>query len=472
MNRIGLLLIFYRIIQFSMDTFSYPFKVNISNSIKHQVFAWNVAGLVLLFTIIPGLTVQAETLSLQQAIDEALSHNRTLENAGMEVDKAADGVAAEKTKILPKLKFDASEMYNLSPQTFSYQAGTFGVVPTQDIDIVSQDGFTTILSVGLKQPLSQLYRLGLSIDQKEIMKDIAGQQFRANRLKVIKQVKSEYYTILKTQFSLQAAEQRTVFFESLSELVNNYYQQQTVLQYQTLEVQAKLARSEHEVYRLKDTLKTEQERLNLLLGRDVSAYFTVQTVVPEDVLTLSQQQVEYQALSHRPELKETELKHKHAKYGYKIKQSEYLPDLDLEVRYTRLFGTDFIPDQESFIGLRLGWDIYDWGRKQDDLSQKHYTIQQTRNQIRETKERILVDVNEKYRKLQQSRDLIKVTELSRDAAGEKVRVLMNQYRQQSVLLDDVLRAEADYTDANSEFHRALLSVWTARAELDKAMGVD
>ena len=49
---------------------------------------------------------------------------------------------------------------------------------------------------------------------------------------------------------------------------------------------------------------------------------------------------------------------------------------------------------------------------------------------------------------------------------------MNQYRQQEVLLDDVLRAEADLTDANKQYHQALLSAWSSRAALDKAMGVE
>ena len=46
------------------------------------------------------------------------------------------------------------------------------------------------------------------------------------------------------------------------------------LQYQTMEVQAKLARSRHEAFRDKNDLLTQQERLNVLLGRDINKQFS------------------------------------------------------------------------------------------------------------------------------------------------------------------------------------------------------
>ena len=103
-------------------------------------------------------------LTLEQALDIALQDNRTLDNAEMDVGKAADSVAAERTKRLPKLNLGASESYNLTPQSYTYETGTFGPVPTDDVEITSHEGFTTIVSASVKQPLSDLYRIGLTID--------------------------------------------------------------------------------------------------------------------------------------------------------------------------------------------------------------------------------------------------------------------------------------------------------------------
>jgi len=91
-------------------------------------------------------------LTLEQALDIALQDNRTLDNAEMDVGKAADSVAAERTKRLPKLNLGASESYNLTPQSYTYETGTFGPVPTEEVEITSHEGFTTIVSASVKQP--------------------------------------------------------------------------------------------------------------------------------------------------------------------------------------------------------------------------------------------------------------------------------------------------------------------------------
>jgi len=79
-------------------------------------------------------------LTLEQALDAALQQNRSLENAGMEVDKATDGVKAARTLQLPRLELNLSESYNLTPQSYTFDAGTIGIVPQQDVDInVKQD---------------------------------------------------------------------------------------------------------------------------------------------------------------------------------------------------------------------------------------------------------------------------------------------------------------------------------------------
>ncbi|WP_428354281.1 TolC family protein [Methyloprofundus sp.] len=426
----------------------------------------------LLFALFGCHSVNAELLTMNQALEQALHANRLLENAGLEVHKAASSLAAERTKRYPQLHFDFSESYNLTPQSYTYEAGVFGAVPTEDVSIVSERGFTTVLSAGIKQPLSQLYKIGLSIDQFAVREDIAEEQVRAQRQEIVKKVRDNYYKILKTQYSLSANEQRTIFLRELNQLVDRYYQEKTVLQYQTMEVQAKLARSRHEAFRDKNDLLTQQERLNVLLGRDINKQFSVTSINDSLLPVPGLDEIESISLSMRPEVRETQLKLEYDKYGYQIKQAEYIPDIDFEVRYSRLFGTEFIPDEEAVLALKLKWDIYDWGQKSQELSKKNYAIQQSRNQIRETKARIVIEVNERYRQLQDANDMQQVSELTQAAAQEKLRVLMSQYRQQVVLLDDVLRAEADLADANNQYHQALLSAWSARAALDKAMGIE
>ena len=425
-----------------------------------------VAGLLFCGQALAAGTV----LTLEQAIDQAVQHNRTLDNAEMDVGKAADELAAERTKRLPKLDLGLSENYNLSSQSFTFPAGLFGPIPTEDVKLDARTGFTTVVSASVKQPLSDLYRIGLSIDQFEVNEDIADQELRSRRQTIIRDVKQAYYNILKAQNELTSTEASISFYRELDQLVDRYYQEQTVLKYETMEVKSRLARAEHDAFTERNRLATEREKLNKLLGREVATAFSVAPVGIDQLAVPSLAEAESAAIEQRPEVNTSRLKLKHAQYGYRIKKSEYIPHIDLQYRYTRLYNTDFIPDKESAIGLTARWEFYDWGRKSQDLSKKSLAIQQARNEIEEAESQVIIEVNRRMRDLEDARNLVSVTSITQAAQQEKLRVLMNQYRQQTVLLDDVLKAERELTFANTEHNNAQLSVWTAQSELQKAMG--
>ncbi len=81
-------------------------------------------------------------------------------------------------------------------------------------------------------------------------------------------------------------------------------------------------------------------------------------------------------------------------------------------------------------------------------------------------------MNSSFRKLQDSQAFVTVARLNRDAAREKLRVVTNQYRQQSALLKDVLAAQASLGQAEDQHRQAVLSLWQARANFEKAVGSD
>ena len=65
---------------------------------------------------------------------------------------------------------------------------------------------------------------------------------------------------------------------------------------------------------------------------------------------------------------------------------------------------------------------------------------------------------------------MRVARLSRETAREKLRVTMNQYKQQTVLLKNVLQADTSLAETNRQYEDALLSFWKAKADFEKALG--
>ena len=84
----------------------------------------------------------------------------------------------------------------------------------------------------------------------------------------------------------------------------------------------------------------------------------------------------------------------------------------------------------------------------------------------------LIDVNDKYRGLRQSRTQLRVARLAQETAIESLRVTKNKYAVQNVLLKDVLQGQVSLEQSNSDYQQALLSFWNSRADFERALGED
>ncbi len=418
----------------------------------------------------------APVLTLEKALELAAQANRKIGNASLDVQKATSSLSATRTQQLPALALNATGSYNLQQQQFTVNPGQFGTypgigpIPSTTTALASQSGFTPVVSASISQPLLQLYRIGLEVDQSTIQQSMAQEQLRSSRQEVIKQVKQQYYEILKTQSSLQATEESIVFYRELSQLVATYVQQKVALEYQSLETQSRLARAEHKARTERNALQTQQELLNNLLGRDVGTAFTVTAAPAVTARPMDPANAEQTALAQRPDVQEAKLKLQHAQTGYKVTKTGYLPDLNLVMRYARLFNTEFIPPEMWTVGLELKWQVFDWGKTSDNLQKKTAEVLQAQNDILDVESQVRIEIDSRIRQVIEAGELIKVTEITQAASREKLRVLMNQFRQRSVLLKDVLQAASELADANSEHQQALLSLFTAQAQLDKALG--
>ena len=156
---------------------------------------------------------------------------------------------------------------------------------------------------------------------------------------------------------------------------------------------------------------------------------------------------------------------KHAK-------ADYLPDVALAFNYLSPFNVEVLPTNIASIGLQLKWEPWDWGRRKDIVNQKKISETQAQNQLQDTQSKVLMDVNSRFRKLEESRILIVVAQAAREAAQQKLSEVTNKYEQQAVLLKDVLQQQANAAAAQDDYQQALLGFWSAKTDFEKSLGED
>jgi outer membrane protein TolC len=421
----------------------------------------------------------AEVLTLEQAVSLALQNNRLVKVAALEVDKSEDRIAATRTYQWPVFDFKLFEAQLLTTLDFEFRQGVFGVIPTpvgaiptppQDTLVRTGRVLSTFGLTSVSQPLSQLYRIGLGVRATEIGRDIAQEKLRSQRQSVANDVKRVYYGILQVQSGLEAINEALKLYRELDGLVERYVVQQVALKADSLDVKTRLAKTEVEEFTLRNSLATLKEQLNELLARDIRTDFSVAPAPGSAQFEVELISAQARALNQRPEVKEARLKMKQAEFDRRMKKAEYIPDVSLTFNYLSLVNVEVLPTHVAGVGVVVSWNPFDWGRKKRELAEKTKTLEQADNGIKETEAFVLIDVNTKFRKLQESRAMLRVSQLAQETAREKLRVATNKYTQQAVLLKDVLQTQAQLAEANQQYQQALLNFWTARAEFEKALG--
>jgi outer membrane protein len=423
----------------------------------------------------PALADDAPIMTLEQALNIVRTQNLQVKNADIQVNLVGDQKASMQANLYPELSAGVRGYHNFEDNSFTFSEGSLGTVggnpvPSSNVEIATTDGFSTRYSITAKQPLIQLYEINLNVDKLSLEQDIARHQLRGTRQSVSWQLKQLYYQILSYESSMESTKSSIAFYSELVEILKDQVAQKTELEYQLLNAQAELASSKHDLVTQKNNIVTSKQQLNALLDRDISTPFSVSMAFDDPLLRYTEKTAEEQALANSPETAEARLQIKVAETNVEIQKTDYYPDLDLVASYGKSQGTEFIPDESIYVGLFAKWDFYTWGQNESNVSGTKRALSQAINSLRDSEDQVRAQVSEDIRNLKVAKELVPVTRLAQKAAAEKLRVNTNQYKAGAILLDDLLDAEYELSQANDNYHQAQLAVWNASAELEKDLG--
>ena len=415
-------------------------------------------------------------LTLDDAVSIALRNNRLVKNSVLEAQKYDFRVNTIRSRRLPHVQFSALGGQLLNSFDFTFSKGAFGSypstgpIPATNAKVHTPAHLSAILNGSIDQPLTQQYKIGLGIRATELGRDIAKEDVRAERQKIAAEVRSAYFQVVATQAAVDAAREGIKTLEEARRVTAQHQLQKTVLRADALEVDARLTKAEYDLSVAENGLSTQHEHLNQLLGRDVTSSFRVDPMAEEDTTSLTLEAVRQQAAENRPEIRTAELKQKQAEYDRRIAKAEYIPDLGVAVSYLGIQNVQVLPANVGMVGFALTWEPFDWGRRHNQVVEKTKTVAQASNGLQEAKSQIQVEVGMKYRKWKEAALLLKATRTAQEAAAEQFRVTGNKYREQEALIKDVLQAQAQSSESDFQYQKALSSYWSALADLHRAMG--
>ncbi len=440
-----------------------------------------ILSVIILVTMQPASMMRAQQeparpLTLEEAVSLARSHNRELKQAGIEIHKQKEALSEAKTQLYPR--FDtyllASELLN--PLDFTIPAGTFGTfpatgpIPSKESTIHTPARPVAITSVTATQPLTQLFRIDLSIKEQKLGAELSQQSYFEREQELVNQVRRAYYAILQSQSELESQRALLAYLEELQQLTGRRLQQEAVLKADSLRIAAQHSKARYQLTVIEDALADQKETLNRLLGRELQTEFTVE-MVPDSLPEESNlQEARKTASEMRPEIKAETIKKEKAALETKIEKTRYIPDISIQANYAATSNISFLPQSVGAVGVLLTWQPWDWGQKRHNVAQKVDAEKQAQLSIDSVRDQVLQEVDSTFRRLREARELLTATEAGRDAEAEKLRNQMDAYSRQAILLSDLLQQQSSVAAAEDQYREGLLAFWRARADFERVLG--
>jgi outer membrane protein TolC len=422
-------------------------------------------------------TPQPETLTVEQAVQYALQHNPSLRTAELDVDKAKDNLAAFRTRRLPSIRWNVLAGQLLTKPSVTYSPGIFGAypetgpIPARETKVETPRRPTAFVFGQILQPLSQQHRLGLGVESLKLERQMEAAKLAERRAAIAEQVRKAYYRLLETQSALESVEKSLPLYQETVRLAKIGLRLETVLASQQLKAEAEAAKVEFEALKLRNPIATQIEALNELMGRPVSTPFRTAAIRQIAEETIDTEESIRKALAGRPEVRQATLRVRQADLDVRAKRSEYIPDVSLALTYgSALNFQNALPRNVLSAGVALDWEVFDWGRKKQEMSAKRHAASQTRLAEEALDRRIRVEVAQTVRQCREATQRVKVSTLWQWAAREGLREQQSAFTREAVLLKDVLQSQTTLAAADDEQRRALASYWSARAELKRVIG--
>jgi outer membrane protein TolC len=434
--------------------------------------------LATLISLLPAIASAATTLSLNDAIAMAIAHNRTIANAEAQVDRAEEDVASARSRRLPTFKIETQASQLLRPVDLTFARAAFGEfpgigpVPATDTNIRTPAKMSFLFDMQASQPLTQLHTINLNVRLSEASREYQREQLRDAELAVVAEIRRTYFSIAQTHSALDANLQTLTLLHELSRVVSTRVVQQVALKADALGVEARLADADLARVKLQNAFETQKEQLNLLIGRDVRTPFDVNDVPDTTIAEVDLIVAQGLAMDARPDIRQARIRLQQAELARRVAKADYIPDVALAVSYISPINIDGAPRQIATAAVQAQWEPFDWGRRARTLTSKDLDIRQARNNVREAEDRALVEVNSRFRRLEEARAQLRSARLVQQTSQETARVRAAQYDVHAALISDVLQAQAALADADNQYQQALAAFWTARADFERALGED
>lgn len=398
-------------------------------------------------------TAQPLLLSHAQCREMALSHSEELEQADIRLRQAELDNRIATTAYLPKIEGSATGAY---------------VFP--DIDMMGMDlrmRGMYMAGITLTQPIYTGGKIMAGKRMARIGEAAAGEQLRMTRMDVLVDADNAYWTCIAVDRKVRMLESYCAQMDTLYDQMSGSLSAGMIIENDLLRIKAKQSEIHYQLQKARNGADLCRLSLCRLIGVDDTTAIvptdTTWVVADPGLLTAS--------IDNRPELTLLKQQVEVGRQQIKSTRAEMLPTVGLSAGYT-YYGNiklnslvdvgngTMMPYSQEFrdgigmVMLAVKVPLFHWGEVHKKVRKARYELRSAELELQKNTRLLNLEVQQAIRNVQDGYRLVGTAETGVEQALENLRVMRNRYESSMATLTDLLDAQSQWQQAESNLIEA------------------
>lgn len=412
-------------------------------------------------------------LTLEQALQIALSENPTIRVAEQEITKQGYAKKGTYSSLFPQVDFSGVYQRTVEKQTM-YMDGMEDMGMTGGLKVGRDNTYSAGFSASMPLISAPLWN-SLKISGYDV--ELAVEKARSSRIEMVDQVKQAFYTVLLAHDALD------VYRQAYDNAVFNYneierkYQQGLLAEYDLIRANVNVKNAEPNMYDAENSLILARWRLKALLGLDLDSNIECVGSLSDFEESLIGDYLHTSlSLENNSTLKQLDVQHKQLETTRKLQVSQYYPSLSLQFDYQWLSMNnnfkfkDYNWDPYSVVSVALKIPIFSGGKRFSDVKQTKVSIKQLENQRIDAERSLNVAAKQFNDRMVTCIKQYQAASAGVEAATKSYSITMKRYETGEGTMLEINDAQLSLTQSRLNLNQSVYNYLIAKSGLEKTLG--
>ena len=442
----------------------------------------SILSLLLLLSI--GAWAQARVVSIDECLESAARHNRTLQNAALDIQMAGEQKKEAFTKYFPEISanvmafhaFDkmvqADGHYPMELAALAQINPNLAALAGQPFAVREVNGAYAVTGT-LTQPIFVGGQIVNGNRLASIGRDVAELQMQLQTKEVLQKVTENYYTIAKLKLNMATLASARTQLEAIYKEVESYVSAGVTTRNDLMKVRLKMQELSSDSLKLANAhyvmclLLAQQTGMT---GEEIDVEPTLSDTDenPADIYVVTDE-----AVQTRSELALAQKGVEAGKLKVRMETGKRLPTVavglmgyhsgvgGLSDGMASLIGRSF---NNGMVFGTVQIPLTAWWGGSHAIRRQKMALQQSQNQLADAREQLTIDIKASWSSLQEARKQIDIARASVDEATENLRMSMDKYRMGTEILSDLLESETLLRKSQNLLSQARADYMVKRAD--------